>query len=108
MSKITLKLKRLDPIKWATIMAAVYAILSLIIMIPMFLFMSVLGASEGLEEAGLGILGGGVMMLFLPVIYGVLGFIFGLIGAYIFNFVLGKTDGLEMDFEKMGTEVVEL
>ena len=107
MSNITLKLKKIDPVKWATITAAVYAIISLVIIVPMFLFMSVLGASTGLEEAGLGILGGGLMIIFLPIIYGVLGFIFGLIGAYIFNFVLSKTDGLDMDFEKMGTEVVE-
>lgn len=104
----TLKLKRIDPVKWGVIVGLVYALLSLIIIVPMFLIMSVAGATSGFDEAGLGMLGGGVIMLFAPILYGVLGFIFGLIGALILNFVLKKTKGLDMDFEKAGLDISQI
>jgi len=101
MKDITLTLKRIDPVKWGIIIGAVYAILSLIIVIPVFLFMSMVGAASGFEGSGvaMGLLGSGVFMLFVPVIYGVLGFLIGLLGAVVFNFVLKQTKGLEMTYE---------
>lgn len=105
---LTLRLKKIDPVKWATISGLLYAVLSLIVIVPMFLFMSVIGASSGFGEAGMGILGGGVMMLFMPIIYGIVGFIFGLIAALIFNFVLKKTNGLDMEFEKIGLSIDQI
>jgi hypothetical protein len=53
------------------------------------------------SDAGFGfdmIFGIGAVIL-LPVFYGVLGFISGLIGAAIYNVVARVTGGLEMEFE---------
>jgi hypothetical protein len=39
------------------------------------------------------------MGLFMPVIYGVMGFIFGVIGAAIYNLVAGWIGGIEVEVE---------
>ncbi len=39
------------------------------------------------------------MGLFIPVIYGVMGFVVGIIGAAIYNLVAGWIGGIEMDVE---------
>ena len=88
MKTITLTLKKIDALKWGMIAGALYALLSLIIIVPMFLFISLIGAAADFENAGLGILGTGVFMLFMPILYGVIGFIIGWIGAMLFNFIL--------------------
>ena len=107
MKNIKLTLKKIDPIKWATIAAILYAVIALIVVVPMFLIFSTLGAASAFEDAGVGFgfFGGGLALLFIPIIYGVLGFIFGLIGALVLNFVLKKVNGLDMDFETAGLEV---
>lgn len=105
MNKITLKLKRIDAVKWGTIVGAIYAILSLIIIIPIWLIGSLAGGASDLNS-GLGIFfGGGIMMLFMPILYAIFGFVFGWIGASILNFVLKKTGGLDMDFENSGMDI---
>ena len=108
MSTFKLTLKRVDPMKIAVIYGAVVALFSLIIVVPVFFLMSLAGASSGLGEVGLGLFGGGIAVLFVPVLYGVFGFIFGLICALVFNFVLSKTKGLDLDFEKAGMEISQL
>ncbi len=106
MNIFTLKLKKIDPIKWATIAGLLYAAISLVIVVPFILFFSAIGLSEFDEfSSGFGLLGGGIMILFLPILYGLIGFVFGLIGALIFNFILKKTGGLDMDFEKTGLDI---
>ncbi len=97
MTKLTLK--RIDPMKWAIVSALLYAVMSLIIMIPMFLIMSAIGSLTELEETGFAMMGSGIAMLFVPILYGIIGFIFGLLFAVIFNFVLSKTNGLDMEFD---------
>ncbi len=111
MSILKLKLKRIDPVKWGVIVGALYALLSLIIVVPMFFIFSIAGAANGFGDSGadsIGLFGGGIAMLFMPILYGILGFIFGLIGALLLNFILKKTKGLEMDFEKAGLEIDEM
>ena len=104
---LSLKLKRIDPVKWGIIVGLLYAILSLVVMIPMFGIMSLTGGALANNAGGLGFLfGSGIAVIFIaPIIYGVLGFIFGVIGAAILNFILKRTKGLDMDFEKVGLDI---
>ena len=39
------------------------------------------------------------MVIIAPIMYFVFGFIFGWIGAILLNFILSKTDGLNLEFE---------
>lgn len=105
---LKLKLKRVDPVKYATIAALTTALIMLVVFVPFMLLFSLAGlgaASESMGAAG-AILGGGVFMIILvPIIYGVLVFILTLITSSLLNFILKKTGGLDIDFEKVGLEI---
>ncbi len=105
---LTLKLKKIDPVKWATAIGLMYALLTSIIVVPVFLFALLAGSSSGFGDSGFGILGGGIAMLFVPVLYGVIGFIIGLIGTFLFNFILKKINGVDIEFEKVGLSIDQI
>ena len=105
MSTFTLKLKKVDPVKYAVIATLTYLALMLVVGIPFMLLFSAFGASQSVG-LGLGMLGGGIFLfLFAIIFYGVIIFIITLVAGLILNFILGKTGGLPMDFEKAGFEV---
>lgn len=76
--------------------------LGLIIAIPYGLFF---GAALGLSESGLpfGSAFPILMIIFIPVIYGILGFIFGALFAWVYNLVAKKTGGIEIELSKPNT-----
>jgi hypothetical protein len=44
-------------------------------------------------------LGAGLMVVLMPLMYAVMGFIFGVIGAAVYNLLAGWMGGFEFDFE---------
>lgn len=103
---IRLKLKRVDPVKYATISAILTMALMLIIFVPFMLFFSAIGIAT--EDLGVGaaFFGGGIIMIVIvPLIYGVLVFIITLLITALMNFILKKTGGLDIDFEKTGLDI---
>lgn len=84
-------------------------IIALIIAIPYGLFFiawGVLGGSSIGGQGGLAVGGGGVVagiaiMIILPIVYGILGFIFGAIGAFIYNVLAGMIGGVEIEVENV-------
>ncbi|WP_435414974.1 hypothetical protein [Polaribacter aestuariivivens] len=107
MSNLKLKLKKIDATKYGIITGSVMALLSLIMLSIAFLFTSLigLGAGSGASELGL-LFGGGIFMVILgPILYFVIGFLFGWIGCLLLNFILKKTGGLDIEFEKAGFEI---
>jgi|GEM_PF-1963444 len=108
---LRLKLKRIDPVKYATIAAFLTALLMLIVFVPIMLLFSLVGAGAASESLGAGaaIFGGGVFMIVLiPIIYGVFVFIITLISTSLLNFILKKTGGLDIDFEKAGLDISQI
>lgn len=101
MSRIKLKLKYIDPIKYGVLVGILMFIMSVLMFLFGFLIMSIFGVLGNSELSMFSaILGGGfITLLIAPLLYGVFGFIIGLLGAYILNFVLGKTNGLDVEFE---------
>ena len=104
---LKLKLKRVDPVKYATIAAFLTALIMLVVFVPFMLLFSMIGAgsASGLGE-GVAIFGGGIFVIILmPIIYGVMVFIITLISTSLLNWILKKTGGLDIDFEKTGLEI---
>ncbi|QTE23131.1 hypothetical protein [Polaribacter cellanae] len=110
MSNLKLKLKKVDATKYGIIVGSVMALLTFIILSLGFLFTSLIGFGSGVDSTGLGMmLGGGIFMVILgPVLYFVVGFLFGWIGCMILNFILKKSGGLDIEFEKSGFEISEI
>jgi hypothetical protein len=107
-------IKRVGPLSCAKIAGTVYAIVGLIIggIVSLFalaggLVSSALtGAGVGGSTSSSGIgAGAGAMIgvgaiVFFPILYGCMGFITTLIGAWLYNVVAGLVGGIEMDLEQ--------
>ncbi len=97
-------LQRIGAFSCAKLMGALYALLGLIIGIFFSLF-GLLGAAAGLsgggEDAAAGALFGALFgvgaIILMPVIYGLMGFVGGLIMAWLYNLVARLTGGIELE-----------
>ncbi len=98
-------IKRVGVLKAATIQACVMGLFGLVAGVFVLLFGTLAGsligaaANNGGGGAGLGMIGGIGAVIFLPIMYGVFGFIAGAIGAAIYNLVAGWVGGLEIEVE---------
>jgi len=98
-------IKRINVIRAATIQACFMALFGLIAGVCVLLFGTLFGslvgaaANNGGAGAGLGMIGGIGAVIFLPILYGVMGFIAGALGAAIYNLVAGWVGGLEIEVE---------
>lgn len=93
-------IKRIDPMSVAKITGIIAAVFGLIAGIIFFLFGSMLGLSGG-QGSGLGMAmaGGFMSIILLPIMYGIFGFIGGLIQAWVYNIAAGYVGGVRIDTE---------
>ncbi|MEM8679644.1 MAG: hypothetical protein AAGF97_09865 [Planctomycetota bacterium] len=93
----TVRLKRIDPISSGTMMGIFYGIGGLIAG-AFIALLSVLGVAMdgGNGEAAIG---GVFALVGLPILYGGMGFIAGVIGALLYNLVAAIVGGVQMDFD---------
>ncbi|TYT27368.1 hypothetical protein FZO89_14485 [Luteimonas viscosa] len=95
-------IKKLDVLsvgKITGIIAAAFGLLAGLLMLVFgSLFAGILG-SQG-ESGGLAALGGGIVgLIALPILYGIAGFIGGLIQAVIYNLAAGVIGGIRIETE---------
>ena len=91
MSAQTVKLKRLGVLSVGLITGIIYAIFGLFA--GLFITLISVTVSGAFDEAGLGVLFGVGSIIILPIVYGIGGFIAGLISALIYN-IAAKFTGL--------------
>ncbi len=108
MAKMTIK--RIGVFSLAKLQGVILAVLGLVIGIPLGLIMMIFGAAL-MTQGGEAAAGGGVglglglfYMIMLPVMYGVMGFVFGAITALVYNVASGFIGGLEFEMESATTE----
>jgi hypothetical protein len=97
--------KRVGALSLGKVMGALYALLGLIFG-AFFAFFSLLGAAIGAansesSDALFGLLFGFGSVIFLPLFYGVLGFVFGLIAALLYNGVARLIGSVEIEIEEI-------
>jgi len=103
-----LRIKKLGVLSVAKIYALIMLGVSLLFCIPFGLIMMLSSvAMLGSREAGIGSIGGGgimaslFFMIGLPIVYGAMGFVFGVIGALIYNIFAGIVGGVEIEVENI-------
>jgi hypothetical protein len=84
------RIVRVSPIQAGKVLAVLYGIIS----VPFALIMFVIGLSKG--QAGPSLL----LVLAIPIIYLVFGFIFTVIGAWLYNLVAKWTGGIEFESQE--------
>jgi hypothetical protein len=98
------KLKRIEPIQAGKMLAAFYGILSLLL-VPFMVFFMAMGSfaarhHEGHAPAMPLLFGMGIgFVVVVPVFYAVMGFVFGALGAFIYNLLAKWIGGFEFGFE---------
>ena len=96
LSTQTVKLKRLGVLSVGLMTGVIYGLIGLIAGIFITLISVVAGGV--FDQAGFGYLLGVGSIIFLPIFYGIAGFIGGLITALIYNLAAKFTGGIEMEF----------
>lgn len=94
-------LHRIGVLSCAKVVGAVYTGVGLIIgfcfsLVGMFQGMFLQGTDLGAGAAAFGFLFGIGAIIFMPIAYGLMGFISGAIGAFIYNLVSGFVGGMEL------------
>lgn len=103
------RIRKMGVLSVAKIYAVMLFVMSLLISIPYGLIIivySLFGAGVVGGEAAIAIGGGGVVvgilvMIGLPIMYGVMGFIGGAIGALLYNIFAKMVGGIEMEIESI-------
>lgn len=104
-----LRIRKLGILSVAKIYAVMMLVMSLLISIPYGLIIivySLFGAGLVGGDAALAIGGGGVVigilvMIGLPILYGIIGFIGGAISALVYNLFAGIVGGIEIEVESV-------
>jgi hypothetical protein len=86
------RLTRVAPLRTGVVLGILYGIGGLIAA-PFFLIAAVLGS----HGAASGVVGGVAFAALLPIMYAVMGFLSGVIGAALYNLVVKWTGGLEFE-----------
>ena len=99
MAKITIK--KYDIMSVAKISGAIGAVIGFIIGLFIALFAGLASAFAGVFGAGEGALGlgafGVLAIIIAPIVYGIMLFIMGAVGAFIYNIVAGKIGGITFE-----------
>jgi Transmembrane domain of unknown function (DUF3566) len=97
------RLAHVDPLKLGITLGIVYGIISLVVIVPLFLIVSIAGVATAARTSGQAFpaIFSGVFLIFMPIIYVVIGFIGGVIAAFIYNLVAKWTGGIEFTTQEI-------
>ena len=93
-----LTLQRIAPLQAGKIFGALYGLLSLLFIPMMILFMGAAALAGG-KPVGPPMFVAVGMMVLAPLFYALMGFITGLIGAWVYNLLAGWMGGFELEFQ---------
>ena len=68
------------------------------VFVSMFSFLGAFASMQS-EGAFIGLIMGVGAVIVLPVLYGVMGFVGGIIGAFLYNLIAGLVGGFELELE---------
>ena len=96
-------LRRVGAFSLAKLSGILYALMGMILG-AFFALLSLVGAGIGAAASGsnepfLGAIFGVGAIIFLPIFYGVIGFVGGLITGWLYNLVAGMVGGVELDLQ---------
>ncbi len=93
-------LKRIGPVSCAKITGTLYAILGIVLgaIVSLATLVGGLGSNTSGAAAFGAMIGVGAIVVF-PILYGGIGFVATLIGAWLYNVLAGFVGGIEMDLQ---------
>lgn len=93
-------LTRIAPVQLGKVAAAIYALFT-VIFVPFILLFGILAAFSGDATAAPAfiIIGTVIGAILVPLLYGAMGFIFGSLGALIYNLIATWVGGIDIEVE---------
>tara|TARA_Y100000034_G_scaffold130083_1_gene187703 strand:+ start:510 stop:803 length:294 start_codon:yes stop_codon:yes gene_type:complete len=96
-----MELKRISPLPFAKVSALLGAIMGLIFGLIIFSLSKLIANSQTPELASIAFANASAMVIItLPIFYGIFGFLFGLISAVLYNLVAKWVGGINLEFSK--------
>lgn len=94
------KIKKINVLSLAKVMGMIYALFGLVLGALLTLF-SLMGINYSQADLGLvGVWVGTIGIIIVPIVYGIVGFIFGLLIAALYNLIVRWIGGLEIEIQK--------
>jgi hypothetical protein len=97
-------IKKVGPVSCAKIAGVIYSALGFLVgaLVSIFAVLRVaLGSQRGVTENAMSPIASAVMgvgaIVILPILYGAIGFLFALIGAWLYNLIASRMGGIEID-----------
>lgn len=90
--------KSVGVLSFAKILGLIYGCMGLVFA-PFFLLIGLLGSLAGQQRTPFAGMFGVIFALFMPVLYGVFGFLMGALGAFLYNLFAGWVGGFEVEME---------
>jgi len=95
-----MQIKKIEPMSAGKLLGTMYALIGLLFGGFVSIFALVGAAAGGTSEAAIGgIIGGLGAIVFMPLFYGVAGFVGGAVGAFIYNIVAAMVGGISLEIE---------
>ena len=95
-----LQIRRIDPLSAGKVLGLIQALIGLVVGL-FFSMITVFGMAVGGGEAiAVGLITGLGAVLFLPLSYGIMGFLAGVLGAFLYNAVASMAGGIELETEE--------
>lgn len=91
-------IKSLGVLSVGKIMGILYALMGLLVA-PVFLLFSAIGALAGQKESQMGLVFAVIFTIFVPIFYGGIGFIGGVIMAFLYNLIASRLGGIEIELQ---------
>jgi len=93
------QIKKFGVLQTAKTAAVMHFVITLIFVIPFGLISLIAGFATGGREGIAGGFLGGIFMIFAPIIYAILGFVFVALGCLLYNFIAKYIGGIEIEIE---------
>ena len=95
------ELRKIGVLSYAKISAVLSAIMGLVFGVLEAISGAVISSSGTAPQEALGLFGvlSYAVIIVMPIAYAIIGFIFGIVGAFIYNLVAKGIGGIEMHFE---------
>lgn len=90
-----IRVKKFGVLQTAKVAAIIYALVSLVIIMPFAMIGTMLSEEFFPEFADLGV----AAIIMIPVMYGIIGFIFTAISCLVYNLIASFTGGIEIEME---------
>lgn len=91
-------IRKITPLSAGKILGALYAVLGLIAG-AIFMIASVVGVAAGGQNAVGGLVMSGLGILLMPLLYGGMGFLGGVVAAFLYNVGASMVGGIELEIE---------